>query len=712
MTPPVRNEDLRGPLSQHKLLADTSFMMHPNFAAFLRRYRDVFLQNRILTPAKVVQELEAIVRRGDDRRPRAEATLKIIADAQARGLVEVRGEVADDHANADQVLSRVVEQHLGHHNLLVLTNDRALKDWLWAKKQNGCYRADTSLRIVRFGPTTGHPHIWRSGDRPPRPAIRPSAPPANPPPRPSPPLPAVRIPRPRPAPPPLRPPAVPRFRVGVPLANDLTVPLKPRSELKQNDVAFAGRHNPVRLGATLGVGGEGTVYRTDRLHRVCKIYHPDRLTVGVQRKIELMASRPVAVPGLCWPEEPVYDADGTFRGFLMAEAAGEPLAAGLFHPYPWLGERPTWTRRDSVRVAVDILEKIAYLHGLGVLLGDINAGNFLVDARGKVFLVDCDSYQVEGYPCPVGHPNFVAPEIQNVKFTEFLRTEEHELFAVATLLFMIMIPGKAPYSHQGGTDVAADIRVGHFPYPLGKKGQQKAPEGVWRLCWSHLSRSIKEQFYQSFHQDHRGQRRVAVGDWLASFRDYARLLRRDENVFIGPQARYGYDLSILPKNFRCVKGGNRTPKAGPTDLDRFLEALTTKVTGGKKAAKALPPAAPPAAPIALVKAPPPPAATLSMPVPAPAKVSPPLPAAPRQLSSTPFSLFVAAYGQASHPAVQACWRFHAEILQSSAVGRLCSGVAAAISAPAAVLVRAVPGGRTIARPALAPLVWACRLLNP
>ncbi|MDW8244747.1 MAG: hypothetical protein RMJ88_16185 [Thermogemmata sp.] len=290
----------------------------------------------------------------------------------------------------------------------------------------------------------------------------------------------------------------------------------------------------------------------------------------------MMVTRYVTHPAICWPIEAVRDSQGVFRGFLMPRATGEPLGHGLFIPTVWLCRHPNWTRRDSVRLAISILEAINYIHRMNVLLGDINPMNILVKDANTVFLVDCDSYQVEGFPCPVGSVNFVAPEIQGQDFSRFLRTLEHELFAVATLLFMIMLPGKPPYSHQGGADGAANIKKMHFPYPLGEKAARGAPEGPWRFCWSHLTRPIKEAFYQVFHADSQGQPRVTVSTWLRLFREYERILAKPTEVFVGPTPQYGFDLSILPHNFRYVKGmGRPLPTGGETDLQRSVKKMVS-----------------------------------------------------------------------------------------------------------------------------------------
>lgn len=97
-------------------------------------------------------------------------------------------------------------------------------------------------------------------------------------------------------------------------------------------------------------------------------------------------------------------------------------------------------------LCITILKKLKYLHDRNVILGDINPNNILVVSPTEVYFVDTDSYQIEGFPCPVGTINFTAPEIQRKDFSTFLRTIGNERFAVATLLFMIMLPGKPPYS--------------------------------------------------------------------------------------------------------------------------------------------------------------------------------------------------------------------------------------------------------------------------
>jgi serine/threonine protein kinase/rRNA-processing protein FCF1 len=568
MSKTANNKLLRDVFTTHKILVDTCFLMHKNFDQFLADYHEIFQQNPILIPRKVAQELQKIEKKKDHRLEITQMALRSVEKALADGTVEIRGEHSDDHTLvADHVISRVVEQHIAQHNILVLTNDRALALWIYSKKKSGCFSSRNSLLVVRFGSLKGAPQIWGL-DKSPNKTNSPYHGNGG-----TPTVPIPRTPRPRTSPSP----NIPQpFAWTTKLENDLETLLPAKEDVEKSGCVYLYDGRQIRLIKKLASGGEGTVYETDQSNVLCKIYHSSRLTDGARRKIELMVTRRVFHPAISWPTDAVRDSQGIFRGFLMPRAFGEPLGHGLFIPPVWSAKHPNWTRKESVHLAIQILEGIHYLHQMKVLLGDINPMNILVKDENTVFFVDCDSFQVEGFPCPVGSINFVAPEIQGQDFARFLRTPEHELFAVATLAFMILMPGKPPYSHQGGADGAANIKKMHFPYPLGEKASAGAPEGAWRFCWSHLSRSIKESFHQTFHTDFQGQARVRVNTWIRLFREYERILNKDSAVFLGPIPQYGFDLSIFPHNFRYVEGkGRPLPTGGETDLQRSVRRMAS-----------------------------------------------------------------------------------------------------------------------------------------
>ena len=94
-------------------------------------------------------------------------------------------------------------------------------------------------------------------------------------------------------------------------------------------------------------------------------------------------------------------------GYLMPKVTGVPL-----HSY---GE-PKW-RRDHpidgetvVAALLSLHDAITALHATGVVIGDCNDLNVLVDGR-RVHLIDVDSYQFGGFTCPMFSERFVDPRL-------------------------------------------------------------------------------------------------------------------------------------------------------------------------------------------------------------------------------------------------------------------------------------------------------------
>lgn len=269
-------------------------------------------------------------------------------------------------------------------------------------------------------------------------------------------------------------------------------------------------------------------------------------------KIKLMLSKKIEYPGICWPVDIIYNEDQTFVGFLMPKASGKKLQRCLFVKPLLLKTFPHWKKRDTVELCITILDKIQYLHDRNVILGDINPMNILIVSPTEVYLVDTDSYQIEGFPCPVGTIIFTAPEIQGKNYTSFLRTFGNEYFAIATLLFMMMLPGKPPYSQQGGESLAENIINMDFSYPLGEQSNKKTPEGPWRYIWSHLPYYLKEAFYKTFRKGEEystEERRLPPWDWRDKFSHYLELL--DSGKYAQQDE---LSLELFPNRFKKIGG--------------------------------------------------------------------------------------------------------------------------------------------------------------
>lgn len=97
----------------------------------------------------------------------------------------------------------------------------------------------------------------------------------------------------------------------------------------------------------------------------------------------------------------------TVVGYRMTKVDGEPL----HH----LGE-PRWRRERAVLTAealaplVELFDAVAALHQRGVVIGDFNDLNVLVDGS-RAHLIDADSYQFGGFRCAMFSERFLDPRL-------------------------------------------------------------------------------------------------------------------------------------------------------------------------------------------------------------------------------------------------------------------------------------------------------------
>lgn len=269
----------------------------------------------------------------------------------------------------------------------------------------------------------------------------------------------------------------------------------------------------ITLGPNLGEGGEGTVFATDR-PCVAKVYKPEKAMSQKLAKIQALLGKKLECPGICLPKALLYNSQEEFVGYLMDRAEGEKISS--FYQIESLREKfRHWNRRDLVELCITILKKIDYLHGKGIVLGDINLSNILVKSPKEAYLVDCDSYQVDCFPCPVGTIQFTPPELQNKGlYGAYLRSVENENFAVAVLLFSLMVTGQMPYGWEAGETVRQKIVNMEFTYPIAE-------------VWNRLPEFIREAFLGTFNKGgcfSTESTRLGASGWLEKFGEYLDLL--------------------------------------------------------------------------------------------------------------------------------------------------------------------------------------------
>ena len=209
-------------------------------------------------------------------------------------------------------------------------------------------------------------------------------------------------------------------------------------------------------------GGEGWVYKTTEAGIAREDLQRARRGASAGEVEALIASPPHDPPQapdghrrFAWPQEMLCDVKtGEFIDYTMAQIPnGKPLHE-FFDP----GASEYREKSFRVRLAIAVAELIAdiHRHNLMLVVGDINPSNFLADARGRVALIDLDSVQMttpdgRNYPCPVGTTYYTPAELIGLgkKLGQVRRTQEHDRFGLAAIIFQLLFNGCHPFAAVG-----------------------------------------------------------------------------------------------------------------------------------------------------------------------------------------------------------------------------------------------------------------------
>jgi len=459
------SSDLHHIASEYKIFLDTCSLMADGADKCLSDFLSYMIlhNNKYIIPLKVVDEVKKHQDSADittmKKARKAAAFLHTLNDAKA---VDFRGDKSDSFA--DNLFQVVFTNFRLKHNLVLITQDRALAIDILRLNQSASVKTNRQIKVLYIA--SDYSLKERAMTR----LTKKVQPQTN---------------------------QIDKFSlptISKPLPD--CKPLKVTIIPEEGDFILTNK-NKVKLEKEIGKGGEGIIYEFG-INQICKIYKKEKLTNLRFEKLKLMVSRQLVCDGVCWPREIVFNERNEFIGYIMDKASGIPMQTAMFVKPVLEKNFPNWKRLNLVNLCINILDKIICLHDKNIIVGDINPLNILIRNDTEVYFVDTDSYQIESFPCPVGTVNFTAPEIQNKDFKAFFRTIEHEYFAVTTLVFMILLPGKPPFSQQGGSNPSINIRNMDFSYPLGEQSNKKVPQGPWRYIWSHLPYKMKEIFYNAF----------------------------------------------------------------------------------------------------------------------------------------------------------------------------------------------------------------------
>lgn len=157
-------------------------------------------------------------------------------------------------------------------------------------------------------------------------------------------------------------------------------------------------------------GGEGFIY--EYKGKIVKVYkeHVDK---GIkEKKIKALMAKP-RIGGIVYPLDTVEDENGRFIGFIMDKIEGEDIKKLSNKKYVTSNNIST---KDILAVLLRIQSIIIKLHKQGIIIGDLNDQNIIIDKNMNVYFIDCDSWCIDGIQCDVAIDLFKDPCLQSNNF--------------------------------------------------------------------------------------------------------------------------------------------------------------------------------------------------------------------------------------------------------------------------------------------------------
>lgn len=283
----------------------------------------------------------------------------------------------------------------------------------------------------------------------------------------------------------------------------------------------------------LADGGEGVIYETDSSY-IAKIYKQDEqnksllnvpnYTPEKLKKFQKISKDKNFKGHVFLPLHIAYNSKNECIGFLMEKAEGKPIQYILGGKKERDKHYPNLNYKDLIEMCINFLKLAVKLHEKNIIIGDVNSNNILF-LGNKISLIDCDSFQIDKFPCPVTTQAFLHPAHRGKNINVFMRSLSDEYYAIAVFLFMLVTLGRHPYDCQGSNRDKFQ-KENKFPYivcGVGKKTIKSSQEK-----WQRLNQVLQECFYNTFQKGGKYcSEKTILGPkvWLTHFTNFYRSLK-------------------------------------------------------------------------------------------------------------------------------------------------------------------------------------------
>ena len=180
------------------------------------------------------------------------------------------------------------------------------------------------------------------------------------------------------------------------------------------------------------------------------------------------------------------------RSFLVMQyVEGENLESRLKR------ENPALTLKEVRSIAVDILSALDYAHSKGVVHRDVKPSNMLLDANGRVLLMDfgialalTEEQRLTRTNTSMGTPDYMSPE----QITRPLEVDfRSDIYSFGCVLYA-MLSGNPPFSFEGATAFAIHDRHVRAAPPLLVYRNPGIPRGVGNVVLKCLEKNPANRY--------------------------------------------------------------------------------------------------------------------------------------------------------------------------------------------------------------------------
>lgn len=202
-------------------------------------------------------------------------------------------------------------------------------------------------------------------------------------------------------------------------------------------------------------GGEGDLYTVNYLGetKCVKIYNPEKRTPFNEKKIYILINKfkRISFGGienyLGYPELPVYDTSRNFCGFMMKYFGNHSQISELKFSNNHFNYGNTELSDDAVfKLCDNLFFYLKILHKAGIILGDVNPENILIDkANFNPCVVDFDSVQVGSFYSSSNRKEYIDPSVRvdgNGKHRYFIYTTDSDIYSLATIFYELVVGPK------------------------------------------------------------------------------------------------------------------------------------------------------------------------------------------------------------------------------------------------------------------------------